>query len=240
MLSESRERERLFLTREIHDVPLQNLYSVRHKLELLSRTPDIESNELQEAQALIDQTTEDLRRICGELRPPTIGPFGLEKAIRAHVRTFERAHPELDITTDLAPDAKALPEQLRLALFRIYQGALSNVARHAQARHVWITLTLDERHVTLAIDDDGRGFIVPKSWILLARQQHYGLLGISEWAEAAGGNLTVKSAPGQGTRVQVTIPRPRPDKPPTSLLQQIIARAGKLFRFNKAPTQTSR
>ena len=133
-----------------------------------------------------------------------------------------------------------LPACLRLALFRIYQGALSNVARHAQARHVQITLTLDERHVTLTIDDDGRGFIVPKSWILLARQQHYGLLGISEWAEAAGGNLTVQSAPGKGTLVQVTVPRPRPGNQPTSLLQQIIARAGRLFRVNKAPTQTSR
>ena len=114
------------------------------------------------------------------------------------------------------------------------------MARHAHARRVWITLTLDERHVTLAINDDGRGFIIPKSWLLLARQQHYGLLGIAEWAEAAGGNLTVKSAPGQGTLVQVTVPRPRPDRQPTSLLSQIIARAGKLFRVNKAPTQTSR
>ena len=60
------------------------------------------------------------------------------------------------------------------------------------------------------------------------------------WAEAAGGHLTVKSVPGQGTRVQVTVPRPHPDRQPMSLLKQIIARAGKLFRFNKAPTQTSR
>ena len=118
--------------------------------------------------------------------------------------------------------------------------ALARRLDPAHARRVWITLTLDARHVTLAINDDGRGFIVPKSWILLARQQHYGLLGISEWAESAGGNLTVKSAPGQGTRVHMTIPRPRPDKPTTSLLQQLIARAGTLFRFKKTPTQTSR
>ena len=210
MLAESREQERLHLTREIHDVPLQNLYSVRHKLELLSRTPAAESNQhvLEEAQSLIDQTAEDLRHICGELRPPTIGPFGLEKAIRAHVRSFERAHPTLEVTTELMPDAQELPEQLRLALFRIYQGALSNVVRHANARYVWIKLALDAEYVTLAIKDDGRGFIVPNNWLHLARQQHYGLLGISEWAEAAGGSLDVKSAPGQGTLVQVTIPRP--------------------------------
>ena len=235
LLSESREQERLFLTREIHDVPLQNLYSVRHKLELLSRTADTEGDQhpLREAQALIDQTTEDLRRICGELRPPTIGPFGLEKAIRAHIRTFERAHPDLDVTTDLVPDAQALPEQMRLALFRIYQGALSNVARHAHARHVWIKLTLDPAYVTLAIRDDGRGFVIPKNWLLLARQQHYGLLGIAEWAEAAGGSLTVQSAPEQGTLVQVTVPRPSPQKQPTSLFKRIIAQGSKLLRSAK-------
>ncbi len=233
MLSESREQERLYLTREIHDVPLQNLYSVRHKLELVSRTPDAESNAptLQEAQALLDQTAEDLRRICGELRPPTLGPFGLEKAILAHVRTFERVHPNLEITTDLVPDAQALPEQLRLALFRIYQGALSNVARHAQARHVEITLALDNAHVTLAIRDDGRGFTIPKSWLLLARQQHYGLLGIAEWAEAAGGHLTVQSAPGQGTLVHVVVPRSH--RHPPSLLKRIMDRCSKLLPFKR-------
>ena len=235
MLSESREQERLHLTREIHDVPLQNLYSVRHKLELVSRTPDAESNTptLREAQALLDQTAEDLRRICGELRPPTLGPFGLEKAILAHVRTFERIHPNLEITTDLEPDAQALPEQLRLALFRIYQGALSNVARHARARHVEIKLALDNAHVTLAIHDDGRGFIVPKSWLLLARQQHYGLLGISEWAEAAGGHLTVHSTPGQGTLVQVVVPRS--ERRPMTFLKRIINRSSTLLPFRRTP-----
>ena len=240
MLAESREQERLFLTREIHDVPLQNLYSVRHKLELLSRAS--ENNQqypLQEAQALLDQTAEDLRRICGELRPPTIGPFGLEKAIRAHVRTFERAHPELDVTTDLMPDGQALPEQMRLALFRIYQGALSNVARHAHAQHVWIELALDATHVTLVVRDDGGGFVIPKTWLLLAREQHYGLLGISEWAEAAGGYLTVKSAPGHGTLVQVTVPRPGLHKQPASLLKRIIARGGKFLRSDQKPASTA-
>ena len=212
---------------------------MRHKLELFLRLSGADSDHgtLNEAQALIDQTAEDLRHICGELRPPTIGPFGLEKAIRSHVRTFERNHPELEVTTDMTPDAQELPEQMRLSLFRIYQGTLSNVVRHAQARHVWIKLALEAEHVTLSIKDDGCGFIVPKSWLQLARQQHYGLLGISEWAEATGGTLTVQSAPGQGTLVQVSIPRPHPLR--TSRLKQIIARYSKILRFKKTTAATS-
>ncbi len=205
LLTEGRERERQYLARELHDVPLQNLYSMRHKLEVVSRNPCAEENEkvLEELHAVLDKTAEDLRVLCGELRPPSLGPFGLEKTIRAHVRTLRRSHPELDVNLSLSPDRQDLSEHLRHSLFRIYQSALTNVLRHADATALWVVFELEGDRVLLEIRDNGRGFKVPKSLLTLARSQHFGLLGISEWAEAIGAELTVHSAPGEGTMIRV-------------------------------------
>ncbi len=115
MLSESRERERLHLTRELHDSPLQNLYSARHKLELIALVDGASENNdiINETQKILQQTAEDLRRICGELRPPTLEDFGLEQTIRSHLREFGSEHPNLELEADLLPDELRLPEDRR-------------------------------------------------------------------------------------------------------------------------------
>lgn len=209
LLTEGRERERQYLARELHDVPLQNLYSMRHKLEVVSRNPGSEENEkvLDDLHTVLEKTAEDLRILCGELRPPSLGPFGLEKTIRAHVRTIRRSHPDLDVHLSLSPDRQELTEHLRHSLFRIYQSALTNVLRHAEATELWVTFHLEDERVLLEIRDNGKGFKVPKSLLTLARSQHFGLLGISEWAEAIEAELTVDSAPGEGTSIRVVAPR---------------------------------
>ena len=210
LLTEGRERERQYLARELHDSPLQNLYSVRHKLEVISRTPADPENEklLDDLHLIIDSTAEDLRILCGELRPPSLGPFGLEKAIRAHVRDVKKSHPDLNLTLELTPDGQALSEHLRHSLFRIYQSTMANVFRHAEAKNVAIRFQLFDGRVVLEITDDGKGFEVPKSWLTLGRSQHFGLLGISEWAEAIEADLQVDSAPGKGTTVRIVAPCP--------------------------------
>ena len=111
------------------------------------------------------------------------------------------------------PDGQALPEQMRLSLFRIYREALSNVARHAQARQVWIRFTFDAEQVVLEIQDDGLGFAVPQRWVELARQGHLGLVGMLERTEASGGQLQLNSAPGAGTLIRVMMPRSPASKP---------------------------
>jgi signal transduction histidine kinase len=148
-----------------------------------------------------------LRAICGELRPPALAPFGLERAIRSYAEQYQSAHPEIDVQLDLACDNQALPERVRLALFRICQEALNNVAQHAQARSVLIRFTFDAEQAVLQIEDDGAGFVVPARWLELARRGHLGILGAAERAEAIGGQLEVVSAVGAGTVVRVGIPR---------------------------------
>jgi signal transduction histidine kinase len=211
-LADSREEQRLHLARELHDGPLQDLIGIRFHLGVIVRAldnPDF-AQQLAPIQDQLQGAVDSLRAICGELRPPSLAPFGLEQALRAHARQFQEEHPEIAVQLDLDADRQLLPERVRLALYRIYQHALSNVTKHARATQVRVGFTLTEDQVNLKIVDDGCGFEVPPRWIDLARQGHYGLLGSSERAESIGGQLRVVSSVEQGTIVSVTAPRPRP------------------------------
>jgi PAS domain S-box-containing protein len=207
-LIEGREAERLYLAQELHDGPLQVLIGATYQLgELGDALPDEQSlGQVVAAQASLQQVIRMLRTVARELRPPALAPFGLAKAMRSHAEDFRQEHPELDVQLDLASDDQTLPEQMRLALFRIYQQALRNVVRHARAGRVQIRFAFDRGLVTLEIQDDGRGFTMPRRWIELARQGHLGLVGMSERAEAIGGWLEIRSAPGEGTLIRVVAP----------------------------------
>lgn len=195
-LMQSRETERLRLAQELHDGAMQDLYGVRYNL----------TNGNAGTSADIQQVITKLRQICGELRPSVLAPFGLERAIRAYMDDVAERIPELKVGLDLDADGQRIPEEARLALFRMVQESVSNVIKHARAKRVDVTLSLEGRGVTLCIEDDGRGFEVPGSWLDLGRLNHYGLLGLSERVRALGGTLEVASKPGQGTRVFVSIP----------------------------------
>ena len=208
-LMESREAERLHLAQELHDGPMQALIGVSYQLKSLEmENLDKElSPHLVSLNENIIQTNQVLRMICGELRPPTLAPFGLEKAIRSHADQFQREHPEIEVHLDLDSDHKMLPEMVRLALFRIYQQALANIMRHSNASQVIVRFKLEVECVRLQVEDNGDGFVVPDRWIDFARQGHLGLAGAAERAEAAGGNMHIASAPGHGTLLEVVLPR---------------------------------
>jgi signal transduction histidine kinase len=209
-LTEAREAERLFLAQELHDGPVQDLLALDFRVVGLEEVlPDGNGlEELERIRATVQDVTRTLRVICGELRPPTLTPFGLSVAMRSHARRVQEEHPELEIGLHLMPDGLALPEQMRLALFRIYQQALDNVLRHADASYVLVRFAMDESQVVLEVRDNGRGFDVPSRWINMARHGHLGVVGASERAEAIGGRLRVESTPGNGTVMWVTAPRP--------------------------------
>jgi signal transduction histidine kinase len=208
-LVESRERDRLQLGRELHDGPIQDLYGVAFGLEAFKETLDqVSLTQFRVVQSTLWQVISTLRFISSELRPQTLTPFGLEKAILSHVERFQEMHPELQVKLDLTPDGQALPEGMRLTLFRIYQELLNNAAQHAQASQVWIRYTLDSEHVVLEVKDDGRGFEAPQRWVELARQGQLGLVETQERVEAMGGQMKVDSKPGEGTAIRVIVPRP--------------------------------
>ena len=206
-LQTSMELERLRLAQELHDNPMQSLYSAIYRIEELRGAANPELKEaLGDVKQHIQDVLQDLRATAKELRPPTIFNFGLENAIRSHANDVLEKHPHLSIYLSLAHDRQILPEKVRLALFRIFQQSLANVLRHAKATEVHVRFSFDAEEAHLEITDNGTGFDVPANWIDFVRQGHYGLAGSAERANALGGIFKVKSKPGGSTTIQVTIP----------------------------------
>jgi PAS domain S-box-containing protein len=218
-LIDSLEAERLILAQEIHDGAIQDLYGVTYAirgLEGVMEERNILSDGLEflnTSKESIQQAINTLRSICGELRPPALAPFGLEKAITAHIEQLRDAHPALTIHSELFPDGQTLPEHMRMVLYRIYQHAVSNVLRHASAKNLWVSFSNYSEQVTLTVRDDGVGFNLPSRWVELAREGHLGLIGTAERAEALGAQLNISSEPGSGTTIEVVVPLGKPYEP---------------------------
>ncbi len=207
-LFESIEAERRMLSQELHDGPLQDLYGVALSLQSINEVVKNEEDHagLVDSLETVQSVMHTLRGICGELRPPTLANLGLEKAIRSHIIKVQEAHPEMVIETQLSNDGQMLPERARLALFRVYQNSINNILRHAQAKKISVRFGFDPQQIYLYIEDDGRGFSVPSRWVDLVRAGHFGLVGMSERVEAIGGHFNIVSAPGRGTKVEVSVP----------------------------------
>lgn len=208
-LRESREKERLRLAQELHDVPIQDLYGLIYQVDdLKDYLKDTEGEQiLNEHTQMLYGIVNNLRTICRELRPPSLSPFGLEVAIRDHAEKLHDQNPLLKIHLDLMRDQQVLSDSLRLNLFRIYQQAISNVIRHAEATEAHIRFWWDDNMILLEVEDNGKGFDVPNSWVELVRREHFGLVGLAERLESIRGKLEVVSAVGNGTLIRAVVPR---------------------------------
>lgn len=209
-LMDSVESERTLLARELHDGPMQEIYAIMYRLAWLGNSKSLDDDlakELGFIQDKLKDINSSLRSTSRDLRPATLSEFGLEKSIREHVANSQIRRENLRVRLDLMADGQSLEEPIRLALYRIYQIAITNVVRHAQATEAEIRLRLDDEFVVLEVEDDGCGFKVPKRWLDSAREGHLGLLGAFERAQAIGGELQVRSEPEAGTLVRVVVPR---------------------------------
>ncbi len=208
-LMRSRENERLSLAQDLHDGPLQEVIGLSFQAQILESeldNPDI-IDQVHSMQLTLDELATRLRALAGELRPPALAPFGLEKAIGSHAETFQKQHSDLKMSLRLEQDGINLDEDVRLALFRIYQESLNNILKHSQASKIWVRLFLDDERAILEVQDNGKGFDLPRRWVSLARGNHMGLIGSRERAEAVGGRLEIESAPGKGTFIRAIVPR---------------------------------
>ncbi len=206
-LQSTMELERLRLAHELHDGPMQGLYSVIYEIEELRSKADADTSQsLGALSNSIYQVLNELRNTAKELRPPTISQFGLEKTIRSYMGDIQEKHPDLKVQLSLARDHQLLPEDVRLALFRVLQQSLTNIIRHAGATEVRVAFSFDAEETRLEISDNGRGFRVPSSWIDLVREGHFGLAGAAERVSALGGIFAVESEPHVATTVRAVIP----------------------------------
>jgi PAS domain S-box-containing protein len=203
-----RELERLHIAQDLHDGPLQELLAHTYAIEAAAQPLKDEHlrEELTAISRRLHQTIGDLRDFASELRPPALAPFGLDTAMRDQADKFRDKNPHILVRLNLDTPGPSMPTPLRLALFRIYQEALNNVARHAHATEVDVHLGLRGDVVELVVEDNGRGFEPPEDWVEPARQGRLGLVGVRERAQALGGSVQIHSRVGRGTAVQAVIP----------------------------------
>jgi signal transduction histidine kinase len=204
-LLEQQEHERASLARELHDQLGQSLVAVLLNLEAIKgELSPASSARVPESKRVIKKMIEQVQTLAFELRPSTLDEFGLVGALRRLVaRHGERTGARASF--DVTPTEARAPVEIETACFRIVQEALSNVARHARARHVEVTLTAQDVALEVTVRDDGVGFNVERLGTGL------GLVGMGERAELAGGRLDIESAPGAGTTLSVRFPLPSPN-----------------------------
>jgi signal transduction histidine kinase len=152
----------------------------------------------------LGEETRVLRHLMSALRPPVLDNRGLADALEEHVQRFEQEHA-VAVDVHLGFDGR-LAQELETILYRITQESLNNVAKHARASHVSVTVDrLDDGTARLRVHDDGVGFEAGDAARLL-REGHFGLAGMRERASLVGGSLEVRSVPGQGATVEARLP----------------------------------
>lgn len=198
-----KEKERTRIAREIHDDVGGNLTAIKMALSLLTRRlPDIDATLLEKAayvDSLIDRTFEAVHRIAGDLRPGILD-FGIVAAIDWQAKEFEKQTSLACEVTSSHKEIALHPDQAT-ALFRIFQEALTNISKHAQATRVAVRLERSFESLRLEVMDNGRG--IKKSDRL--KPKSFGLRGMAERAAALGGNLSISNAAGGGSRVAIEI-----------------------------------
>jgi PAS domain S-box-containing protein len=203
------EEEQRRISREIHDILGQGLIGLRLDTTWLSEGLLDSQGELREKAAdmvrEIDGVIRTVKRITGELRPPLLDDLGLGAAIEWHAEEFRR-RCGIPCEVALSPRGIAAGGAVSIALFRIFQEALTNVVRHARASRVRVRLARSAGTVTLVVRDDGAGF--PPE--LAADPTSLGLLGMRERALPFGGTVRIRTAIGKGTAVMVRIPPAAP------------------------------
>lgn len=202
------EEERRRLARELHDETIQSLIALNQRIQLaqLSQEEGPQTAQLDEMEEMVSRLVADLRRQIQALRPIYLEDLGLGPALQMLAQETSQSE-DLSVTFQSAGRARRLQPEIELALFRIAQAALSNVVRHAAATSATVRLVFEPQDVTLEVRDDGRGFVVPDSPAEMAPRGHFGLLGMHERAELIGATLTLRSEPGEGARLKVTVPQ---------------------------------
>lgn len=201
-----RERERIGM--DLHDGIIQSIYAVGLNLEAavddVGERPDEVRGRIERAIDHLNETIRDIRSYIFQLRP---GRYqgGFEESILNLAQEF-RVNSLIETSVEVQPELPELDEDRRSALFHITQEALNNVRKHSRATSVAVRVTSRDGILILHVEDNGAGF---ETGIDQA-QEHNGLRNMASRAKAAGGTLSIESAPGTGTRIEVRVPAAEP------------------------------
>jgi two-component system, NarL family, sensor histidine kinase UhpB len=203
------EEERVRIARGLHDDTAQAISMLIIHLERLEKSiPDgnpVLTQRTVEARQLATRLLDDLRDVIWNLRPSILDDLGLVPAIRWYAQD-KLGRLGTEVSFDIPGETIRLPSHLETMFFRIAQEAVSNILHHAQAKSVIIGFHQQKNRVCLEIKDDGRGFQVDQIASEALSRKQLGLLGIRERVSLVSGEVKVESAPGLGTRLQISVP----------------------------------
>jgi signal transduction histidine kinase len=203
----AQEEERRRIARELHDETSQALTALVMGMETVTLGPSLSKEQLQQKLAALKsltvQTLDEVHNLIYDLRPSILDDLGLVAGLEWYAEN--RLQPlGLGVRVEVSGRERRLPSEVETTLFRIGQEAISNIARHAEASNVLLTIHFNESRVSLEVEDDGKGFVpIPDSSTAPAG---WGLLGMRERSQLLKGELEVASEPGRGTCIAVRVP----------------------------------
>ncbi|HLA45320.1 MAG TPA: sensor histidine kinase, partial [Aggregatilineales bacterium] len=201
----AQEGERKRVALELHDSTSQSLTSLLVGLRNLEGFSDEDSLKphTEDLRKQVADTLDEVHRLAWQLRPSTLDDLGLQAAIQRHITDYQNRHQlQIDFLMH-GISHERLPSEMETNIYRIVQEALTNIARHAQAKTASILIEQRDDNIRIIIEDDGIGFDpIPA----VSKEDSLGLRGIQERARLFGGKMMVESVPNQGTSVFVELP----------------------------------
>jgi len=208
-VTSAQEEERRRLAQDLHDETIQDLIALDQRVQLFARTLRAEKSRkvpgLEAIHREAQEAIQRVRRLSRALRPLYLEDLGLFPALEALANDVGSSIG-IPVVVRAAGTPQPLPRDADLAVYRIVQEALANIARHAAAHQAWITLRYRRDELQVIVKDDGAGFTPPAEAADLSRTGHFGLIGMRERAQHIGALLKVHSTPGRGARVTVHLP----------------------------------
>lgn len=206
----AQEEERRRVAREIHDGPAQNLANMVLRTEYCEKLIDshkdisVVRQELSDLKEQVRKNLKDVRKIIFDLRPMTLDDLGLVPAIRRIIQEVEK---EENIKGELKVfgEEKRLHKDLEIALFRTIQEALNNIQKHSKAKNFWVKVDFEGEKIQVNIRDDGKGFDSDLE-VENYQSEQFGLSNMRERVISLGGEISIKSKPGKGSRVFIKVP----------------------------------
>jgi PAS domain S-box-containing protein len=210
-LLSAQEDERKRIARELHDSVGQSLAAMKFKLEstldqVRQGQIDTGIESLETLVPLLQQLSDEVRRIHTDLRPSLLDDLGIVLTISWFCREFESLYSDIQIEKMINIEEKQIPDHFKIVIFRVLQEALHNVAKHSKAKHVRVFLGGTDGHIELLVKDEGQGFDLEELRSGKELSAGFGLISMKERTELSGGAFSVESSKGRGTAVRASWP----------------------------------
>jgi len=205
------EDERKYISMELHDEIGQSMTAINMTLQSI-RTGELDDKKIKmriaDCQKLVEETSSKIHQFSMELRPPELDDLGLIPAIKSHSRKFT-ARTGLTVTIESDNEVENLGAEIKTAFYRVFQEGINNIAKHANASSINVSIHKQNGKFLCYIEDDGDGF---DSSQIFANTAGLGLIGMSERIKSIGGHFDIQSNSGKGTRLCVELPKNRVER----------------------------